>query len=267
MKTKTVIGIIIAGIIASVIIVAVMQSGGNTPPPVTDEPTPGEPSPGIVVPTPNAPTPTPPIVEPTDPAPTPDLIIDVTGDPDSNGGNSPGNNPIQPPAKPQEPIPPKQPDSNNPPIAEPSPSPTPGNPPAQPPAQPAEPKQPEPDSGGVIIGDDTPKQGPYNCGAPNHKCDTPEKHSFIENLEINGCPTCKSHSCPGFYALNQWGFTQYTPSKCPEYSKAKDPVYTCQTCGKATGDGSNGTCVRFVNAASCPNCGVHVSSWTCHTCG
>ena len=40
----------------------------------------------------------------------------------------------------------------------------------------------------------------------------------------------------------------------------------CQKCGKACGDGTNGTCVQFVSACHCPICGEHVDRRTCHTC-
>ena len=88
---------------------------------------------------------------------------------------------------------------------------------------------------------------------------------YILNLELEGCPYCHKSNCPSFYAVDQWGNTCYTPSKCPQYDVHKDPVYYCQTCGKPTGDGSHGTCVQFVTACNCPNCGKWVEAWTCHT--
>ncbi|MBR0302958.1 MAG: hypothetical protein IJQ80_03825 [Clostridia bacterium] len=118
--------------------------------------------------------------------------------------------------------------------------------------------------GGISIGGGTAE--PYNCGAANHHCDGPETHAFIQNLEIEGCPFCGSHSCPSFYATDAWGFTCYTPSVCPSYDIRRDPVYYCQSCGKPCGDGKNGTCVQFVNDCNCPNCGEAVSAWTCHSC-
>ena len=118
-------------------------------------------------------------------------------------------------------------------------------------------------SGGIVIGN---QPEPYNCGTPGHHCDGPETHAYVLNLEKEGCPYCGKHDCPSFYATDEWGNTCYTPSKCPNYDVRKDPVYYCQTCGKKCGDGSNGTCVQFVNACNCPNCGEHVDSWTCHTC-
>jgi hypothetical protein len=66
--------------------------------------------------------------------------------------------------------------------------------------------------------------------------------------------------------VDEWGNTCYTPSECPEYDVHDDPVHYCQKCGKACGDGTNGTCVQYVNACDCPSCGEHVDSWTCHTC-
>ena len=118
-------------------------------------------------------------------------------------------------------------------------------------------------SSGMIGNGDT---GEYNCGTAGHHCDGPETHAYILNLELEGCPYCGSHSCQSFYAVDQWGNTCYTPSKCPKYNTHSDPVYYCQECGKACGDGRNGTCVQFVEACKCPNCGVWVESNTCHTC-
>ncbi len=136
------------------------------------------------------------------------------------------------------------------------------------PASPVEERTPPDDGngngGGITIGGGDTEA--YNCGSPNHHCDGPETHSFIQNLEIEGCPYCGSHSCPSFYATDAWGYTCYTPSKCPSYDIHRDPVYYCQECGKPCGDGTNGTCVQFVNACTCPNCGEAVSAWTCHSC-
>ncbi len=42
----------------------------------------------------------------------------------------------------------------------------------------------------------------------------------------------------------------------------------CSECGKASGNGTNGTCVQWLMGdLNCPNCGVHVEVRTCHTCG
>lgn len=106
----------------------------------------------------------------------------------------------------------------------------------------------------------------YSCGTKNHHCEGPETHAYIQNLELEGCPYCGSHSCQSFYATDEWGNACYTPSKCPKYDIKKDAVYYCQTCGKKCGDGKSGTCVQFVNACNCPNCGKYVESWTCHSC-
>lgn len=124
----------------------------------------------------------------------------------------------------------------------------------------------ETSGGGIEIGSSDASNTVYNCDTASHKCNTPTKHAYIQNLEIEGCKTCGSHSCKSFYALNQWGYTHYTPSKCPEYNKQKDPVHTCQECGKPTGNGKSGTCVRFVTTDDCPKCGENVSAWTCHSC-
>lgn len=120
-------------------------------------------------------------------------------------------------------------------------------------------------NGGIQIGggESTSK---YSCGSPKHHCDGPETHAFILNLELEGCPYCGSHSCPSFYGIDKWGNAGYFPKLCPKYDITKDPVYYCQDCGKKCGDGTNGTCVRFVKACKCSNCGEYVEEGTCHTC-
>lgn len=135
------------------------------------------------------------------------------------------------------------------------------------PEQPVEPKPlpNENEGGGIVIGGgEQPK--PYSCGVEGHHCSGPETHSFILNLELEGCEYCGSHNCPSFYAVNEWGDTRYTPSKCPKYDIHKDPVYYCQTCGKECGSGSPDKCIQFVNSDICPTCGEWVEGWTCHSC-
>lgn len=120
--------------------------------------------------------------------------------------------------------------------------------------------------GGIVIGAPTPTQT-YSCGVVGHHCTGPETHSYICELEQNGCEYCGSHSCPSFYAVDEWGQGCYTPSKCPKYDIHADPVWHCQTCHKLCGGGRNGTCVQFVIDCTCPNCGEYVKAWTCHDCG
>jgi hypothetical protein len=132
-------------------------------------------------------------------------------------------------------------------------------------AKPITERMPQDDgNGGVTVGDVQPEV--YNCGSPGHHCDGPETHAYILNLELEGCPYCHKSDCPSFYATDEWGNTCYTPSKCLQYDIRKDPVYYCQICGKKCGDGSNGTCVQFVTACNCPDCGKHVEARTCHSC-
>ena len=128
----------------------------------------------------------------------------------------------------------------------------------------AKPETNKPEGGGVVIGGNTPE--PYNCGVDGHHCDGPETHAYVSNLELEGCPYCGSNKCPSFYATDEWGNTCYTPSKCPKYDIHSDPVYYCQKCGKPCGDGTNGTCAEYNVDIDCPNCGEHVSAWTCHSC-
>ncbi len=122
-------------------------------------------------------------------------------------------------------------------------------------------------NGGITIGGAQPlSTEKYDCGTPGHHCAGPETHAYLLNLELEGCPYCGKHDCPSFYAVDEWGNTCYTPSKCPEYSAHKDPVYYCQTCGRKCGDGSGETCVQFIHACNCPNCGEWVEARTCHNC-
>ena len=106
----------------------------------------------------------------------------------------------------------------------------------------------------------------YSCGTDGHHCDGPETHAYIMNLELKGCSHCGSNNCPSFYAVDEWGNTCYDPSQCPQYDVHNDPVHYCQKCGKACGDGTNGTCVQFVSVCHCPNCGEPVDRRTCHSC-
>jgi hypothetical protein len=118
--------------------------------------------------------------------------------------------------------------------------------------------------GGIQIGDGD-NQQKYSCGSSNHKCDGPETHSYILNLETEGCLYCGSHNCPSFYAIDQWGNTCYTPSKCPKYDTKKDAVEYCQACGKKNGNADNDTCQKWIIDFTCPTCGELVKANKCHT--
>lgn len=135
--------------------------------------------------------------------------------------------------------------------------------PAKEPAKPVTPSKPAQstnsntggsNNGGITIGDGVSDTG------------TPETDAFIAELEAKGCPYCGSHTCPSFYAKDEWGNPWYNPRVCPKYDVHKDPLFYCQVCGKKTGDGTNGTCVQFVHDTICPNCGEFVKANTCHTC-
>ncbi len=111
-----------------------------------------------------------------------------------------------------------------------------------------------------------PEVPPYDCGDPKHHCSNEYAHAMVANRELDGCDMCGSHSCPSFYAVDEWGQGTYKPSLCPEYDVHDDPVHYCQVCGKSTGDGTGGTCVFFVVDTKCPNCGEDVEAWECHSC-
>ena len=105
----------------------------------------------------------------------------------------------------------------------------------------------------------------YSCGMKNHSCSTIQEHEFLCELESKGCPVCGSHSCVSFYAKDEWGNWCYDITKCPDYSKQKDPTEYCEHCGKKIGLGDDGTCVRFTVDTECPICGKLVKAKTCHT--
>lgn len=106
----------------------------------------------------------------------------------------------------------------------------------------------------------------YSCGVANHHCMSESEHVLIAESEAAGCKYCGSHSCPSFYATNRWGGATVDVTLCPMYDSHKDPSKYCQTCGKPKGDGTNGTCVNFLQAWNCPVCGKWVEAMTCHTC-
>lgn len=116
----------------------------------------------------------------------------------------------------------------------------------------------------VQIGGDDNTQN-YSCGCENHHCVNAENHAYILNLELEGCPYCGSHSCPSFYATDEWGATCYTPSKCPEYKDTEDPTEYCQKCGRKNGNGDNDTCQRYIIDTICPICGELIKANECHT--
>ena len=123
------------------------------------------------------------------------------------------------------------------------------------------------DNVGIVINPQAPAPTPttYSCGSSGHHCDSKEIHNFIVSMEAKGCEHCGSHSCPSFYATDKWGNAGLDVTKCPEYSKKKDPLYYCQDCGKKVGNGSNGTCMVFTVDVECPDCGASVSANTCHS--
>ncbi len=129
------------------------------------------------------------------------------------------------------------------------------------------PKNPEENNnngGGIQIGGGD-KNTEYNCGSQNHHCANPDTHAYILNLEQEGCPYCCSHSCASFYALDEWGNTCYTPSKCPQYDKTMDAAEYCQVCGRKNGNGDNNTCQKWIIDFTCPICGELVKANECHT--
>ncbi len=236
-KNKIILSIT-AGVIAiAVIVTAVILTGGKTPLPAPSDPVTSQPSSDVVV---NLPT-----DDPAETGSTTDtgkeedaLGLDVGGDPETpTGTGNKGSNSDNPAKTPEKPVDTKKPDQTA-----------------------------DNNGGGLVIGGDDHDHVPYSCGTPNHKCNSPESHAFIANLEITGCEYCGSHSCPSFYGTDEWGNSGLFPKLCPKYDIRKDPLYYCQDCGKKVGDGTNGTCVQFINACKCPLCGADVPARTCHSC-
>lgn len=137
--------------------------------------------------------------------------------------------------------------------------------PAQEPEKPVTPVTPPTESGGIDIGGEVQQPEKYDCKTPNHHCINAENHAYIENLEIQGCSYCGSHSCPSFYAVSIAGLPICDPALCPEYNVHKDPVEYCQSCGRKNGDGDNDTCQKWIVDFTCPICGQNVSANECHT--
>lgn len=117
-------------------------------------------------------------------------------------------------------------------------------------------------TGGISIGSG--EATAYSCGEKNHHCENAEYHAYIKNLELDGCPYCGSHNCASFYVTNEWGYTEYTPTKCPDYSKQKDNTEVCPRCGRAYWSQSNPTgCFSFLQDTVC-ECGETFLGNTCH---
>lgn len=136
--------------------------------------------------------------------------------------------------------------------------------PAQEPEKPVTPVTPPTESGGIDIGGEAQQPEKYDCKTPNHHCINAENHAYIENLEIQGCSYCGSHSCPSFYAVSIAGLPICAPALCPEYNEKNDPLKYCKDCGRPIGNGDNGTCQQFLHDTTCDICGQHVKGLECH---
>lgn len=117
-------------------------------------------------------------------------------------------------------------------------------------------------TGGISVGGGEAEK--YSCGDKNHHCENAEYHAYIKNLELDGCPYCGSHSCQSFYVTNEWGNTEYTPTKCQEYNKQKDATEVCPRCGLGYWSADNpGGCFSYLQDTVC-ECGETVLGNTCH---
>ena len=137
------------------------------------------------------------------------------------------------------------------------------------PVVPVEPEKPADtdnggNGGGIVIGGNPPVEENYSCGAENHHCQDSDTHAWILNLELEGCGMCGSHSCPSFYATNEWGGASIDYTKCPKYSVTNDPAKYCQVCGREMWSQSNPTgCFSYLQDTQC-ECGELVEGNTCH---
>ncbi|WP_249030151.1 hypothetical protein [Tannockella kyphosi] len=92
-------------------------------------------------------------------------------------------------------------------------------------------------------------------------------YSWLEELrETTGCELCGSTDCPSLYATDEWGQDDIDITLCEEYDITSDPLYYCPICGKEKGDGTNDTCVRYLEDMTCYLCGEDVTCLECHTC-
>lgn len=161
-----------------------------------------------------------------------DISVDVGGNSDGNGGVNSGSK-------------------------------TAGKTPAESGAAPVITSKPEEESN-IIIGGDEPKQTAYSCGTANHHCINAENHAYIQNLELEGCPYCGSHSCKSFYYVSPAGIPICNPSLCPKYSEKSDPIKYCSKCGREMWSINNPTgCFSYLQKTEC-ECGQIVEGNTCH---
>ena len=128
----------------------------------------------------------------------------------------------------------------------------------------AVPKEETENNGGISIGGNAPVEEAYDCGCANHHCQNADFHASLINRELEGCPYCGSHSCPSFYAVNEWGYTKYDATLCPKYNADKDDALVCPDCGRSMWSPDNPTgCFRYLQDTQC-ECGELVPGNTCH---
>ena len=79
---------------------------------------------------------------------------------------------------------------------------------------------------------------------------------------IDGDTTVPTYG--GYYEIrpDEWVLYEY-PTEYEEYDDK------CSYCGRVSGDGTHGTCIRYSlidEDMKCPNCGKTIPAKTCHTC-
>ena len=94
-------------------------------------------------------------------------------------------------------------------------------------------------------------------------------YDLLENAENGYTVIGKARGVVMDFVSNGDG-TYYSPTDSRTY-----PAYIvcdvflcqwCRDCGHRTGNGQNGTCVRFLRDAECSKCGEWCEKLTCHTC-
>ena len=67
----------------------------------------------------------------------------------------------------------------------------------------------------------------------------------------------KAHSTASV-VINNWQYDEHNVN-------SNDPMI-CPYCGKISGCGTHGTCLRYPQDHTCPNCGTFIPGSACHTC-
>ncbi len=107
----------------------------------------------------------------------------------------------------------------------------------------------------------------YSCGVSWHQCISAAKHTYSERMLSIGCPHCGCNdlSC-GYFYWGSDGSISINSTGCSKYDITKDEMYYCQTCGKKVGNGTGGTCAKYLYDGTCDYCGGERYALVCHSC-